>query len=108
MSIKPSCLMLANSNLLELNGLRNALTGDFVTSALVVATIDNTDGSALAGMAWPVTLNFVDDSDGCYRALLDTGIALVHGQRYRVTIAAQGDGLDYQNEQYVRAQVRRD
>jgi len=99
-------LLIANSNMLELNGLHNAVTNTFVNSATVVATLQDSQGVDVVGETWPVTLSYVSGTNGCYRVLLDPSIVLTDGDRYRLQLTAQGDGLTAQWDDYIRAKIR--
>jgi hypothetical protein len=103
-------LLIANDNSLELNGLRNAITGEFVNGATVVAMLMGMHGEALMQ---PMPIPYVADSEGCYRVVLfvspqgDDGLALQHDQHYKLQIAAQGNGLNAFWEAIIKAQIRR-
>lgn len=103
MSINPNLLLVANSNLLTLSGLKNQLAGEFVNTALVVATLTNPDGTDVAGQVWPVTLDYVADSDGDYRVALAADLVLMAGKRYAITVACQGDGLTFNTTDFIKA-----
>lgn len=98
--------LLANSNTLELRGLRNAFTDGYINTATVVATLHTLKGQSLVSPE-AITLHYVADSDGCYRALLSPDINLVADKRYVLNIVAQGEGLTADWEQFIQAKVRR-
>lgn len=106
MSIE-NVLLIANSNTLELNGLRNAVEGGFVNSATVVATLQDAQGVDVVGQVWPATLNYVADSDGCYRLLLADDLVITKNKRYKLILVAQGDGLTARWEDFIQAKIRR-
>lgn len=99
-------LLIANSNTLELNGLRNAVAGGFVNTATVVATLEDAKGNEVTGQVWPAILNYVADSNGCYQLLLDAGLTLIKDKRYKLILTAQGDGLTANWETFIQAKVR--
>lgn len=105
MSIE-NILLIANSNTLELNGLRNAVAGGFVNTATVIATLKDSKGVDVTGQVWPATLNYVADSDGCYRLLLPPNLVIEHNKRYQLTLIAQGDGLTAQWDNFIKATRR--
>ena len=105
MSIE-AVLLIANSNTLELNGLRNAVAGGFLNTATVAATLQNSNGEDVPGQTWPATLNYVADSNGCYRLLLPASLSLENNQRYKLTLAAQGDGLTAKWTNFIKATQR--
>jgi hypothetical protein len=83
----------ANTNNLELNGLRNAATGAFVNDATVTVTIKDRAGATVAGVSWPLSMPYVTTSSGNYRAAVSHTLALVAGQWYTAEISATGGGL---------------
>lgn len=99
-------LLIANTNVLELNGLRNAVTQSFVNTATVVATLQNNKGVDVVGETWPFTLDYVLNSDGCYQAMLGAGLTIEKNKIYTLTLVAQGDGLDAKWTQQIKANVR--
>lgn len=99
-------LLIANSNTLELNGLRNAVMGGFVNTATVLATLHDLKGNDVAGQSWPAILNYVADSDGCYRVLLSHHLMLLNDKRYRLILTVQGDGLTAEWHSFIQAKNR--
>ena len=95
--------LFANSNTLSLRGLRNAETGEYLNTATVVATVQDKDGNDVGGQVWPVTLNYIDASNGCYIIVLPHDLVLVPLQRYLVRVVAQGDGLTFDRERLIQA-----
>lgn len=100
-------LLIANDNTLELNGLRNATLDYFVQDALVAAELRDMTNNPVAGQDWPVSLDYVPDSNGVYRTVLENTLVLSHEQHYKLHIAAQGDGLTGSWEAIIKAQIRR-
>lgn len=85
-----------NTNLLEVIGLKDAVTGDFINDATVTATIKDAAGEVVAGQSFPVTLAYVPASDGDYRATLGKDLALLDDTEYIAEITAlatAGDGF---------------
>ena len=105
MSIE-NILLIANSNTLELNGLRNAVQGGFVNGATVLATLEDAAGVEVAGQVWPAQLSYVADSNGCYRVLLPHDLPLTLNKRYKLSLLVQGDGLTASWEHYIKATNR--
>lgn len=102
-----NALLIANTNVLELNGLRNALSDEFINAALVAATLQDISGVDVAGQSWPVTLNYVPGSKGCYQILLSASLNLINKKKYKLTLVAQGSGMDARWESFLNAKVRR-
>ena len=97
-------LLIANSNTLELLGLRNNITGSYINTATVAASLETLRGVSV--QAEPIVLTYVADSDGCYRALLDADISIENNTRYKLTMTAQGEGLKATWEDYIQAKIR--
>lgn len=83
-----------NDTVLEVKGLKNEVTGAFLNSATVTATLVDDDGNQVAGETWPKTLEYVSGSDGIYRATLPYTMSLAAGGRYEANISVNaGAGL---------------
>lgn len=68
----------ANTNILELLGLTDAVTNAVINDATVTVTIcDNNDAPITGGPTWPLTLAYVAASAGNYRATLDAALLLL-------------------------------
>jgi hypothetical protein len=80
----------ANTNVLELRGLKSAIEDAFVNDATVSVTIKDASGANVAGVVWPLTLAYVATSDGDYRAIIPHGAALTAGRQYTALISADG------------------
>jgi hypothetical protein len=100
-------LLIDNDNVLEVNGLRNAVTDAFINNATISATLKDIAGVAIAGQTWPLTLPYVTDSEGCYRALLANTLAVSNGKPYTLQITAAGSGLKASYSVIITAQTRR-
>ncbi len=86
----------SNTNLLEVIGLKDAVTGAFINGATVTATIKDKAGAVVLGQTFPVTLAFVSGSNGDYRATLVKALLLVDDTEYIAEITATdtaGDGF---------------
>jgi len=87
-------IYVGNDTILEVESLKNELTGLYVNDATVTVTLEETDGVDVAGDSWPKTLTYVGGSNGAYRATLVFGLALVAGRKYNAKITADaGAGL---------------
>lgn len=64
----------SSNNIIELDALRNGITGDYINDATVTVTIVDPDDNELTGQSWPTTMDYVNGSNGKYRALLDFDI----------------------------------
>lgn len=92
----------ANTNLLELKGLKSAVDDTFINDAAVTVTVreaegegdDDAEGAPVAGTTWPVTMTYVGGSAGDYRGVLSHEIQFVAGTSYKAFIEADaGDDL---------------
>lgn len=100
-------IFIANDNILELDGLKNAASGAYLNAATVQATItDWTTGDAIANVTNPVTLSYVAASSGKYRATLDKVAGFTVGQKVRIVITAAEAGIDARWEFEARARRR--
>lgn len=87
-------LYVGNDTLLDVEALRNELTGAFINDATVEVTLHDLNGLAVTGDTWPKAMPYVDGSDGAYRATMVYTLGLIDGQRYRALITADaGAGL---------------
>lgn len=76
----------ANTNVLTLTGLVSEDDGAPLNSATVTVTIKDAADSSIAGESWPVTMDYVDESEGNYRALISSAAALVAGAKYKAIV----------------------
>lgn len=84
-------VFVANTNVLELLGLKNEVSGAFINSAVVTVTLkDKTTLTAVTGMTWPATMTYVPLSDGDYRLILEDDLALIPKTNYIAVIDANG------------------
>ena len=86
-------LYLNNDNTLEVAGLQNAVTGQYINDATVEVTLRDADGDEVAGQNWPLTLSYVTDSDGIYRGTLEDDLELTARADYtaEITVDAGAD-----------------
>ena len=83
-------LYVGNSNVIELQGLQNSVTGLADTGATVQVTVKDRDGVVVTGQSWPAFMAHV--SAGTYRATLESDIAITAGVKYLAVIDATGSG----------------
>ena len=101
-------IFVANNNLIELRGLRDETSGDFLNSATVTVTVKNAAGNAISGDTWPKTMTYVTDSDGVYRANVSYAADLAADATYTASITADaGAGKRAQWEMPLLAKTRR-
>ena len=83
-------LKIGNSNVVELQRLRNTVTGQPITDANVDMTVYDGAGVAVGGQVWSTSLQHV--ADGTYRVILDATLELRRGDTYYGIITALGVG----------------
>lgn len=79
-----------NDNILEVDGLKNDLTGVFLNTATVTVTLKDATGAEVAGDIWPKAMEYLDASNGIYRTTLPYSLVMTAGSRYSAVIAADG------------------
>jgi len=94
MATSPTDWYLSADNVVQLGGFQNAIDSSYLNSATVTCTIKDTSGTAVTGISWPVTLDYVAASNGIYRATIDKAIVLTYGSIYHVEITAAESGID--------------
>lgn len=83
----------ANTNVLEIVGLKDDIAETFINDATVTATVRDSQGDEVVGESWPLALDYVLSSDGVYRGFLSADLDLVSGRRYLAVIDVDG-GVD--------------
>jgi hypothetical protein len=80
----------ANTNLIEVVGLKSAVEGEFIPDAEVAVTVKDADGANVAGQTWPLTLTSTDgtEPEGNYRGILKDTLELTAGTTYVAHIDA--------------------
>lgn len=78
-----ACIVyVANTNVIELSGLKSAIEDDFVNDATVTVTVKDEAGAEVAGQSWPETMAYVASSDGLYRGIIEDDVELTAGTTY--------------------------
>lgn len=83
-------LYIGNSNVVELEDLKNSATNNIDTGASVQVTVLDEQEAEVTGQVWPVLMSHV--SNGLYRATLDPAINLVAGTVFFLKVEATGSG----------------
>ena len=87
-------LLISNDHILELDSLKNELTGLDLNAASVAVTLVDAAGAEVGGEVWPKAMGYAPDSDGVYRCTLPYTLALSASARYTARITANaGNGL---------------
>ena len=82
-----------NTNRLELLGLQDSLTADYIDDATVTVTIKDKANVNLTGLSWPQSMSYVTGSDGDYRIILPDNLGWVANMEYYATITATSAGI---------------
>lgn len=86
-------LYYGNDMVLEVAGLRDQVSGEWINDAGVTVTLEDSADNPVTGESWPLALTYVTDSDGVYRATLRDTLALAINARYVATVTADdGEG----------------
>jgi hypothetical protein len=84
---------IGSDQLLEVAGLKDPVTGAYVNTATVRATMYEPDGvTVVQGQTWPLTLSYVAASDGDYNGILEDGRDLKDGRLYWIELTADAGG----------------
>lgn len=83
-------LYLDNSNVVELVGLKNSVTGAADVGASVSLVLLDANGEEVAGETWPVSLSHGEG--GTYRATLSPDVEVKDSHIYTARISATGSG----------------
>jgi len=75
------------------NGLKNEIEDVYIDNATVTAEVKFKSGTLVTGQTWPLTLTFVDGSNGVYNGILDKALDVVPGDKLdvEVTVTVPGD-----------------
>lgn len=77
-----------NTNVVEINGLRNAVTDAYVNDATVTLTVEDADGTEVSGVSWPVAGSYIASSDGIYQIVVATDAVFTVGRKYTAKVTA--------------------
>ena len=86
-------LYIASDLVLELDGLKDEITGSYNNAAAVTVTLNDASGNPVAGDTWPKIMQYVSGSDGVYRAGLNHVLALNLNGRYTAIVTAVAGAL---------------
>lgn len=77
-----------NDMVLEVASLKNDVSGEFLNEATVTVSLADSAGEPVAGNPWPLALEYLEDSNGVYRATLADTLTLSPGARYVAEVIA--------------------
>lgn len=80
----------ANTNIIEVTGLKSAIEDEFIADADVTVTVKDAEGTNVSGQTWPLTLASIDgtDPEGNYRGILKDTLDLTAGTTYYAHVDA--------------------
>lgn len=94
-----------NDHKLTVDRLRDT-DGQYINAAIVEAKVIDSDGNGVEGQTWPLSLSYVEGSDGKYEGILDDAMELQSGKNYTLVInTVDGDSVGHW-ELEVTASVR--
>lgn len=105
-----STIYVGNTTAIRISGIKYA-GGSFINNATValVSLVDLGSGAEVAGVSYPVSLEYVADSDGVYEATLPYGLQIENGRRYTATVRAETPGGERGEwEERLKATIRRE
>jgi len=85
-----SVLLYKNDNLIEVDELKNEVSGNFISTATVTAILKNSAGAQIGGA---ITLTYVASSNGKYQGNVPDDLAANLGDKITAEITAD-DGAD--------------
>lgn len=87
-------LYVGNDTLVDLEALKNELTGLPINDAVVAIVLRDEDGVEVGGEVWPKPMPHVAGSAGVYRVTMPHTLALIAGRRYYGEVTSDaGAGL---------------
>ena len=81
-----------SDNAIQLTGLKDVVTDNYVNDATVTAALTDSDGNAVSG-ADAISLVYRSGSDGHYVGEIPHDVELVEAQQYTLTVTAVGAGF---------------
>ena len=75
-----------NTNMLTLSGLTSEDEAAVINNATVTVTVKDESDTAVSGETWPVTMDYITDSQGNYRAMISSTVEFEVGGKYTAVI----------------------
>jgi hypothetical protein len=103
-----STIYIGNSNVIEVDDVKNSITGIADEAATFEVTLVDSSGTEVVGQVWPVNIPHV--ADGLYRATLSPNLVMTPLRNYTAIIAGTGSGPSgeaYLSECAVTAKTRK-
>ena len=86
-------LLVDNTIIVEANRLRNDITDEWLNEATVELTVTDSSGHELLGPSWPMVMDYVEGTNGSYRAILPADLPVEDEKEYRVRISITSENL---------------
>lgn len=83
-------LLIGNDSVLEIDRVKNEVSGAYINDASVFVTLRDDAGVAVVGTVWPKAVPYVAASDGLYRVTLPYTLDLTAGARYTAHVTVNG------------------
>jgi hypothetical protein len=99
-------LYIGNSMFLRAEGVKFENEETFLNDGLVEATVKNLNGTDVSGQTWPLTLDYITDSDGNYQGVLSNQLELTERKDYHVFLTVTKDANVGHWKETVTAQYR--
>lgn len=91
MALTNQVLFYLNDMLIEIEGLQDVTDpGNYLNAATVTVTLVDSVGAEVGNETWPLTMAYVSNSDGIYRATLNDDLTLILEARYTAKVSANG------------------
>lgn len=98
----PKKLNVGCDNIYQVAKLRNALTGQFANNGVVQMTLKDLNGNNVTAggnsFPWPVTLQYIANSDGLYQGTLPATLDVVEQVYYKLVIYLNAGGFELTTE----------
>lgn len=85
-------LLVGNDQTIRVSGVQDSQSGDYLNDITVEVWLKERDGTPVPGETWPITLQYVADSNGDYLGNIEDGVELVANRKYLVEIRAEAPG----------------
>ncbi|GMQ79404.1 MAG: hypothetical protein BMS9Abin02_1992 [Anaerolineae bacterium] len=74
-----------NDMVIELASVTDKITGQLIDDATITATLKDSVGADVGGIAWPQTIDFTGTS-GLYQKTIDKSVVIVDGDGYTLIV----------------------
>lgn len=99
-----------NTSVVKLEGVRNVLTGEYVTDASVTVRIQDGQGADVSGPSWPIAMQYQAESNGDYYGVVPHDAGMAVGVTYRALVVATlpgGERGEWEDDVHVESRGAR-